>query len=69
MRETLYQVSAPHFTAGVLVYSGVVTKAAPILKWAIRQDFTEFRKYAKSKGWTVARVSREEKEDELLKQD
>lgn len=68
MRETLYQVTAPHFTAGVVVYSGVINKTAPILKWAKGKDLVEFKKYAKSQGWTVERVNREEKGHELLEQ-
>ena len=49
--ETLWQITAPHFCAGVVVVSNVVTEAAPILKWTIGKPWREVREYAKSKGW------------------
>lgn len=50
----LYQVTAKHFCAGIIVSNeGVCMSAAPILKWAVgrRRDF--LRSYFRSRGWIV----------------
>lgn len=55
--ERLYQVTAPHFCAGiVLSNSGFVTEAAPILKWTIGKSENYLADYFKRKGWKVAKV-------------
>jgi hypothetical protein len=52
----LVQVRSPHFTAGMVVTDGVVTEAAPILKWAIGKPRHWLRDVFKSKGWTAVVV-------------
>lgn len=52
-RETLWQVIAPHFIAGLVTRGAVVTEAAPILRWAIGKSRDELREYFCRKGWSV----------------
>lgn len=55
--ETLVQVKAPHFTAGLILRGGRVYAAAPILRWAKGKTRDELRAYFKGKGWTASVVS------------
>ena len=48
----LWQISAPHYTAGLVVgRSGAVTDAAPILRWAVGKRWADVRRYLESKGY------------------
>jgi hypothetical protein len=47
----LVQVTAPHFCAGLVLVDGVVTEAAPILKWAIGKRREWLSDYFRQKGW------------------
>ena len=49
--ETLVQVDAPHFCAGIVLVDDVCTEAAPILKWAVGKHRDWLRDYFKAKGW------------------
>lgn len=51
--ERLVQVSAPHFTAGLVVREGRVVRAAPILRWAEGRAWAEVAAYFRRKGWTT----------------
>lgn len=51
--ELTVQVTSSHFCAGVVVKDGIITKAAPILKWAKNKEFTDFSHYCASKGWVL----------------
>lgn len=56
---TLYQVSAPHFTAGIEVdsESGTVVQAAPILKWMIGKKIDlKLLEYFQKKEWDIKEV-------------
>lgn len=48
---TLWQLTAPHFCAGLEVRHGRVTLAAPILQWTVGRLWGEVRAYARRKGW------------------
>lgn len=51
---TLYQITAPHFCAGVVVGKyDCIMKAAPILKWAIGTHIDSFLSYCSKKNWKV----------------
>lgn len=51
MKETLIQVMADHFTAGIVAKDGVVCRAAPILAWMLGMTGKEFVEYCRRKGW------------------
>lgn len=53
----LWQVTAPHFCAGLETVSDVVTLAAPILAWTVGKPRAWLRVYFKNKGWQVVRCS------------
>lgn len=53
----LYQVTAPHFCAGVIVRGGFIVEAAPILKWTIGQPYLKLGVYCKQKGWKLLEVT------------
>lgn len=54
--ETLYQITAPHFCAGIIVENNVIIKAAPILRWMTDKDIGFIKEYCKKKKWTVYKV-------------
>lgn len=47
----LVAVDAPHFYAGITLTNGVVTSAAPILKWTIGKRREWLSEYFRKKGW------------------
>lgn len=47
----LWQITAPHYCAGLIVEDGKVTQAAPILKWSIGKSWREVKKYLIAKGY------------------
>lgn len=51
--DQLYRVTAAHFVAGLVVRGGIIVEAAPIIRWSQNTLFSEFYRYAGSKGWTV----------------
>lgn len=54
---TVVQVSAPHFTAGLIASpEGVVTDAAPILAWAKGKLLLDVQAYCFHKGWDYLTV-------------
>ena len=58
---TLWQVTAPHFCAGMLTDGGGVTVlTAPILAWAVGKTRAQLRTYFAKKGWTVRFVEEAE---------
>ena len=56
MKETLAQVSAPHFTAGLVLWNDKVEEAAPVLRYMRRWPRARVRAYCQSKGWAVCVV-------------
>lgn len=52
--DRLWRISAPHFVAGLTeTYDGVISGAAPILRWAINKRMAWFRRYCRQKNWTL----------------
>lgn len=54
---SVYRIVAPHLCAGLVVVNGIVTEAAPILKYMRGWQITRVRGYCNHKGWTVEMVS------------
>ncbi len=52
----LVAVDAPHFYAGVVLTDGVVTEAAPILRWAMGKKRGWLSDYFRRKGWKATIV-------------
>lgn len=48
----LYQITAPHFCAGI-VLEGSVTRAAPILAYMRGWGLNKVQAYCQKKGWRV----------------
>jgi len=53
----LIQLTSPYFCAGVVVKDGVVTEAAPIVKWMKCKELSEVQTYCKAKKWKVVVVN------------
>lgn len=54
---TLYQVTAPHFCAGLVFDGGTCIEAAPILKWARGMQMIYIDSYCKRKGWKLEKAA------------
>ena len=52
----LYQIKAPHFTAGLITRAGVVVDAAPILQWTLGKPYRGVLSYCMRKRWTMELV-------------
>lgn len=53
LAETVVRISPPHFVAGLIAVNGVVTRAAPILHWAVGKRLSEVLGYCRRKKWPV----------------
>jgi hypothetical protein len=51
--ERLAQVTAPHFTAGLVIRDGYVVRAAPILAWAVTKRWLPVYDYFVRKRYLV----------------
>jgi hypothetical protein len=47
----LYQITSPHFCAGIIRVNGVVAKAAPILSYMTGWPIGKVKRYCAQKGW------------------
>ncbi len=54
--KVLYQVKAPHFTAGIEVFDGMIIVAAPILKWTLGIRIDQFIDYCRRKKWVIVNL-------------
>lgn len=54
--SNLWQITAPHFCAGVIERGGMIVEAAPILRWAVGQPYLKLGVYCKRKGWKMVIV-------------
>jgi hypothetical protein len=56
MIETLAQIRAPSFTAGLVLWDDTVIEAAPIIGYMEREKWTRarVREYCNAKGWQVS---------------
>lgn len=55
----LWQITAPHFCAGIITTNGICTEAAPILAWTIGKSRQELREYFTRRTWLVKRIATE----------
>ena len=58
--ETLMQVTAPYFCAGVVMWDDRVIETAPILK-ARGWSFNRLRHYCREKNWKITIVFKKER--------
>lgn len=56
---TLYQITAPHFTAGLEAKADLVTHAAPIIRYMTGWPVERVGSYCATKRWTMAKVAAE----------
>ena len=49
----IIHITAPYFSAGVLVRNSVVYKAAPIVKYMVGWSVERVMEYCQKKGWKV----------------
>lgn len=54
--ETLAQITAPHFTAGIVLQDDRVTEAADIVRYMKRWSRDRVRNYCAGKGWRIVVV-------------
>jgi hypothetical protein len=54
--ETLAQIKAPHFTAGIVLQDNVVVIAAPIVKYMVGWPRPKVRAYCTGKNWPISVV-------------
>lgn len=54
--ESVIQITAPHFVAGIVACDGCVTEAAPILRYMLGWDGHKVAGYCRRKGWTWVRA-------------
>jgi hypothetical protein len=54
--ETLAQIDAPHFHAGIVLQADRVVEAAPIVKYMKGWTRERVRKYCNNRGWKVSVV-------------
>lgn len=56
MTETLAQIDAPHFCAGLVLWDDRVEEAADIVKYMRKWNRDRVRDYCKTKGWRISVV-------------
>jgi hypothetical protein len=54
---TLWQITAPHFCAGLIIRDGRCRVAAPILGWCLGNNWPFLLSYFQRKGWDVVQCS------------
>lgn len=57
MPSILYQITLPHLCAGIIAQDGIITAAAPILRWSVGKPVRELAAWVKAKGGKGVRVS------------
>ena len=63
----LYQITAPHFCAGIYLDKDGVYKSAPIIRYMCRWRLDQIQGYCKRKGWKMDLLAEKEEIDELKK--
>lgn len=48
-----WQITAPHFVAGFVMYNGAVEQVAPIIRYMKGWDITSVEEYCKKKNWLL----------------
>lgn len=54
--ETLAQIKASNFTAGIVLWDNKVIEAAPIVRYMRKWSRDRVRDYCKTKGWSISVV-------------
>jgi hypothetical protein len=54
--ETLAQIRAPHFTAGIVLWDDKVVEAANIVRYMKKWPRDRVRQYVGSKKWSISVV-------------
>lgn len=54
--DVAYQITAPHFTAGIETKGGKVTTAAPIVHYMVGWGYRQVFGYCSRKKWKLERV-------------
>lgn len=52
----LYQISAPYYTAGLVIENEKCTLAAPIIKWMIDKEFDVIKEYCNRKKFKIEEI-------------
>jgi len=62
MIETVAQITAPHFVAGIVLHDDFVVEAAPIVDYMRSRQWgrAQVRSYCKAKGWSVKVIGQKE---------
>lgn len=68
MSEAIFQITAPHYCAGLAVEDGRVVWAAPILKWTKGKTWRKTKQYFDERGYTVHLLDGSRWKPELVKQ-
>lgn len=63
MTETLAQIDAPHFCAGIVLWDDKVVEAADIVRYMRKWSRDRVRDYCKGKGWKVSVVWQMERKE------
>lgn len=54
--ETIVQITAPHFCAGIIFNGNMIIDFAPILRWYRGRSYYWLRKYCEKKKWKFTEV-------------
>ena len=53
MTVIVYQITAPYFTAGLVLIQGIVTDAAPIIRYMLGWQEARMKRYVAHKSWEI----------------
>ena len=56
MSECIINIDSDFFNAGVVIKDGVVTLAAPILKYMVGWNESRVIQYANTRGWGIGTI-------------
>jgi len=56
--DRLWQITAPHFCAGIIESGGRVTTAAPIIGYMISKPMAWVHRYCTGKRWMLEKVGK-----------
>ena len=56
-QRSLYQIIAPHFTAGIEIEDGHCIRCAPIIRYMMGKSYWWIRSYCRTKVWDMIEIS------------
>lgn len=56
MKEVLWQIRAPHFTAALVTRLNRVAESAPIIRWSLGVTTKDLAQRCRRKGWQMRPV-------------